>query len=616
MKHIYLALLFLSSVLSAQEGYILPRSGSTTRQDMTVTPRGDRILIGEVALDTVIGLDLDPGPGTNRFPGVLKKDPGDGAFVASYAPNGSLNWSVLIADTTVDHSDVRAFYVDYDDESNVYVQGEYFVGADFDPGEAIYSPTPPAGMYWMTYIASYTPTGELRFVVTLPTYIPAIFTSGRLRQFGVDGAGNSYAMIGYSSTFDYDPGDGEAIMDGQRPVIASYDKDGNFRFAFETMGAPYVLGVSKMGDFYVGGDHRQEEYGVDLDPSPDSEYYIPETDKTLSSIVLSFATDAKLNFAYVIEGDGVYPFLLDGDKHGNLYMAGPMQPGKSDFDPGPDTVLLEVIDTFGSEADFFMAKYRRDGELVRALLLEEKPGSLALEGVSDYALTEDGELYLSGRILWDSLDLDPSEETRYISGQYPYAERAFVAGYDSSFNLLFGYTLGDSLQDGLGKDGRWFKIAPAQVCGDYVLMADLPLPQTIDFDPREGSEYVPTPVNAGTDTLGLAVITYSHDLAAGETDCLLSDLPQGPSRVTMPLRAYPNPSASGNFTIDLSFAEGVPAHYVVADVSGRIVRAGTVREPSASYRLDLEDQPAGIYTVRFRTGDHLAVARLLRVAIR
>ncbi|WP_116108095.1 T9SS type A sorting domain-containing protein [Lewinella sp. IMCC34191] len=616
MKNFYLAFLFLSSILSAQEGYILPRSSSSFRQDMTVTPQGDRILIGEVTLDTVIGLDLDPGPGTNRFQGVLKKDPGDGAFVASYDPQGNLNWSVLIADTTLDHSDVRAFYVDYDDESNIYVQGEFFVSADFAPGDAEYLVTPPAGMYWMTFIASYTPTGELRFVVTLPTYIPAIFADGLLRQFGVDGAGNSYSMIGYSSEFDYDPGDGESIMDGKQPVIASYDKDGNFRFAFETMGAPYVLGVSKMGDFYVGGDHRQEEYGVDLDPNPDSEYFIPETEKLISSIVLSFDTDAQLNFAQVIEGDGVYPYMLDGDKHGNLYMAGPMQPGKSDFDPGPDTVLLEVIDSFGSEADFFMAKYRRDGELVKALLLEEKPGSLALEGVQDFALSDDGELYLSGRILWDSLDLDPSEETHYISGQYPYAERAFVAGYDSSFNLLFGYTLGDSLQDGLGKDGRWFKVAPAPVCGDYVLMAEIPLPQTIDFDPREGSEYVPTAINSGTDTIGLAVITYSHDLDAGGMDCLLSGLAGRDKLSALPLRVFPNPSATGVFEMKLPFAGDNLAEYLIADLSGRIVRQGVVHNSDEPIKLDLSQQPAGVYIAKVSSAGRTAVAKLIRGAIR
>ncbi|MGB3801335.1 MAG: hypothetical protein WA952_16075, partial [Lewinella sp.] len=569
MKDFYLVCLFLSSILSAQQGFILPRGKAEYRQDMCVSPTGDRILFGEIPLDSTIPLDLDPGSGVARFPGTDKEDPGSASYLASYAPNGELNFAILLSDSTKAHNVVNAYYLDTDNDGNIYVQGIFHGYLDFDPSEEDYIVTNPEENRWMTYVASYTPQGAFRFVITLPDYQPAIYQNARLRQFGVDGEGNSYSMIGYADhSFDYDFGDGEAIMEGKRSVIASYDRDGNYRFAFETFHAFNSLGVSKMGDFYLSGAHRSEDADFDLDPDPNSTYYVPEMEEAISSIVLSFTAQGNLRWAHPM---GVHSWLLDGDKDGNLYMAGPMNPGEVDFDFSADTFLLKVDPTY-ADHDYFLAKYARDGQLVKALLLEERSDSFALESISEFALSEDGDLYLSGRIYGENLDLDPSENEVLVSGQGTYGERVLIAGYDSDLNYRFGYTLGDTMVDQISDLGLWFKIAPSHVCGDYVIMADVPLPQTIDFDPREGSEYVPVGVNPGSHTVGLALITYTHDLNEGGMDCLLSGIADRQPRTTASLRVYPNPSVTGNFEIDLSFANGAPAQYLVADVSGRIVR--------------------------------------------
>ncbi|PPK85201.1 putative secreted protein (Por secretion system target) [Neolewinella xylanilytica] len=611
MKKIYLPLVFLSSFLTAQQGFLLPVAAADFERDLCVSPTGDRILAGRVALDTVIGLDLDPGRGETRFPGTLTRaDSGSAAYLASYAPNGDLNFALLLADTSRGANDVRAFFVDTDYDGNIYLQGNFSGSVDFAPGEAEYIVATPQDRPRMTYLASYTETGEFRFVITLPDYQPSIYPSGRVRQFGVDGGGNSYSLIGFSDAFDYDPGEADFILDGKRPVIASYDRTGAFRFAFETIHAPYVLGVAKMGDFYLGGEYRSEDFARDLDPQPDSEYFLPESDAPLAHVVLSFTNEAKLNFVHPMVGRQIFPYLLDGDKDGNLYMAGPMHPGEADFDFSAETFLLKVDATY-ADHDYFLAKYASDGALVRALLLEEKADTFALEEFVDYSLSDDGDIYLSGRMYGENLDLDPSENEALVSGQGAYGERALIAGYDSDLNYRFGYTLGDTTEDNISDAGIWFKIAPSNVCGDYVLMADVPLPQTIDFDPRQGSAYVPMAVAPGRDTVGLALITYSHDLVAGESDCLLSGLRGENDPAVSALRTFPNPSQSGNFEVDLSFAEGKAAEYLVADLSGRIIQRGRVSESAVPFRLDLSNQPTGVYIAKFRTEGRTAVAKLV-----
>ena len=611
MKNVYLALLFLPSLLTAQRGFILPRGEAEYRQDMCVSPTGDRILFGEIPLDSTMALDLDPGTGVTRFPGTNKVNPGRASYLASYAPNGELNFALLLSDSTKAQNGVDAYYVDTDDDGNIYVQGIFHGRLDFDPGEEDYIVTNPDHNRWMTYVASYTPQGAFRFVITLPDYIPPIYQYARVRQFGVDGEGNSYTLIGYAhDSFDYDLGDGEAIMDGKRSVIASYDRNGNYRFAFETFHAAIVLGVSKMGDFYVSGEYRSEDMDLDFDPDPDDTYYLPETEEPLSQIYMSFTREGDLQWVHPMVGNGVYAWLLDGDKNGNLYMAGPMNPGEADFDFSADTFMLKVDATFGDH-DYFLAKYARNGDLVKALLLEERPDSFALESITEFALSDDGDLYLSGRIYGENLDLDPSENEVLVSGQGAYGERALIAGYDADLNYRFGFTLGDTLQDKISKNSIYFKLAPSPVCGDYVLMADVPLPQTIDFDPREASRYIPAAVQRGSDTVGTALITYTHDLRDGGMDCLLSGLAVGNARTASSLRVFPNPSAGGRFEIDLSFAGGQDADFGIADLSGRIVRRGTVSDTDRSFDLNLAGQPAGVYLARFRTAGRTAVAKLI-----
>ena len=69
---------------------------------------------------------------------------------------------------------------------------------------------------------------------------------------------------------------------------------------------------------------------------------------------------------------------------------------------------------------------------------------------------------------------------------------------------------------------------------------------------------------------------------------------------------YPNPSASGQFTLR---APQVGATYTVADAVGRTVAAGAL--PGAETVLDLRAQPAGVYCLRLTWPDGRAISKRL-----
>ena len=608
MPKLYLVLLVLPSLLTAQSGFVLPRAAAISYQDVTVSPTGDRILAGTVSLDTVVGLDFDPGPGEVRFAGVTKKDPGTVSYLAAYASDDRLRFAIQIGDTSLAHNAVRAHYVDTDSDGNIYVQGSFALEADFGgPGDPYVVTS--GEVTFRTFLASYTPEGKVRFVNVLPDYTPIISATGRIHMFGVDGAGNSYSLIGYSEPFDYDPGEGEARFNGERSVIASYDRDGNYRFAFETFHAPYLLNVAKMGDFYLVADYRSVDDGLDLDPQPESEYFLPETEEALQSVVVTYTGEAELQWVQPRTDPGLYPFFAGGDRDGNVYLGGPINPGAADFDFGPDTSLL-VVDSAFMDSDIYLAKYTRTGELVKAVLLEEASGSFALETVQDWALNEAGTLYLSGSLVGDSLDLDPGPGTTYVGGQDLSGARAFVAGYDADLKLRFGYALGDTLTDRIGADGIYFNIAADQACGGYYLLADLALPQTVDFGPGPDETFVPTPAGETSDTVGLTLIRMTDEGAVGSEDCMVSSDREA-DVLLWSLTAYPNPAPGGQFTLGISSPIDWVGELSLYATDGRRLSTRTIEAGAPTTEVNLSAYPAGLYFARLRTPSGYATARLV-----
>ena len=611
MRSALLCFFLFPLCLTAQRGFVLPQTENTRRIDLAVSANGDRIVLGEVWYRGTPSIDLDPGEETFRFP-ELGEDAGFGTFIASYNPAGELNFAIPISDPNVPYNNVEGHYVDTDADGNIYVKGNFLQSADFDPTDAVFRVSTPSGRGYYSYLASYTATGVLRYAFGLPLNEPFKTNLEDRRQFGVDAAGNSYALFFPSHEADFDPGPDEFLLPGARSVVVSYDRNGQFRFGFSTLEEAQSLGVAPNGEFYVLGpfDIGDEDYDLDPGEGVYTQGFEPDP---VTYMLLAFTAGQDLNFAQGFRGDVIHPYFVDGDADGNVYLGGTLAPGSVDVAPGSAVYELSNF-VFGEDRrNIFLVKYAADGTVRRGFYLEDSGSFVTRDQVYDHALTADGRLYLTGYLEYGEVDFDPDPERVAPVGNTSGQKRGFVAAYEGDLDLTFAYSIEGTEGDGVDVVGPFLQIAATEYCGDYALLLNANLPVTTDFDPGEGT-LSPSATAGDTESVGLVVLSQYAPGTAPATDAtceVISSVARG-SHV-LPAQASPNPSASGSFVLQLPFEITTEDRYLVTDVAGRTVqtRSGFRAGARMTVDVDLRGKPAGVYFLRYTSGDKVATARLL-----
>ena len=615
MKQSLLFFLFVPAFLAAQNGFLLPQTANSRRIDLAVSPAGDRIVIGEVFYRGLPSIDLDPGPDEYRFP-ALGDNAGFGTFVASYSAAGEFNFAFPISDANQAYNNVQAHFVETDADGNIYVKGQYYGQADFDPSEAVYRLTAAAANEDRTFIASYTPRGVLRFAIDLPQHPATKLERVDFRQFGVDAAGNSYAFLVATEPADYDPGPGEFTPETGRGVVVSYDNAGNFRFGFSTLRSPSVLGVAPNGAFSIVGSFRGEDEGLDLDPGEKS--FVPDyTADSIKNILLAYGPDRELRFVQGFAGESLSPYFVDADQDGNVYLGADYFPGTTDVAPGADEYLITHTGEQGMEPDLLLIKYAPDGRVVRGFTLEDRGEEPSYDLLFDHALTDDGRLFLSGFIEGGAVDFDPSPtQESLVEGGADQLDRSFVAAYDADRNLEFTYSIEGTDATTDAPAGPLLQIAAASACGDFALLGNVNLPLTTDYDPGEET-LTPAPAAPTEDSIALLLLnqTVPGATPAGEAACdSLSSTRRGARRSIAALTATPNPSADGNFLVRLLAGQGTGGRYRVVDLSGRVVLRGDVRDVDTAVpvAVDLSGMAPGVYVFHLASASGVGSVRLVK----
>ena len=156
------------------------------------------------------------------------------------------------------------------------------------------------------------------------------------------------------------------------------------------------------------------------------------------------------------------------DNMGNVYCIGHMNVG-FDFDPGPDTAMLEVEGT----SALFIAKYNPDGNLIWAKAIQ------SLEGYSrgSCIVTDDScNVYVAGYVQKRS-DFDPSDE-EYILNETRYTN-IFLARYDSLCNLDWAFVITGSK--------NYPDVYSMQLDASNNILITGFVQKSIDFDPGPGT---------------------------------------------------------------------------------------------------------------------------------
>ncbi|NDC42424.1 MAG: T9SS C-terminal target domain-containing protein, partial [Chitinophagia bacterium] len=106
-----------------------------------------------------------------------------------------------------------------------------------------------------------------------------------------------------------------------------------------------------------------------------------------------------------------------------------------------------------------------------------------------------------------------------------------------------------------------------------------------------------------TNTCGTSTAIYLVSVTASK-----GALDEMSSTAAAAVKVYPNPSATGLVTLEMSDA-GMAHDVMVIDTRGRLVMQRS--ESNHKFTIDLSEQPAGMYIIKLKTGDEIQEVRLV-----
>jgi hypothetical protein len=322
-------------------------------------------------------VDFDPGPGTSNL--VAQGNFYD-IFLAKYNSGGNYFWAKNMGGPGNDIGNT----LQIDPSGNLYLAGTFQATADFDPGPGTANCTSNGGLCDI-FIAKYDNTGN---------YVWAKGIGGTgddvANNIQLDAAGNVYATGYFSSTVDFDPGQGTSNLissGGYDIFIGKYDNAGNYIWA-KGMGGPGSdigswLQLDAAGNVYFTGTYHGT---VDFDASAATstlaaagqvDIFITKYDNAGN-----YVSCASIGGA----ASSAYSYGMQMDASGNLLVTGRFK-GYVDFDMTGAYAYLSSIGQDGA----FIVKYNNVPIGIKEWRIEN-------EELLIYPNPSNGRFYLSGNL--------------------------------------------------------------------------------------------------------------------------------------------------------------------------------------------------------------------------
>ncbi|TAL58674.1 MAG: T9SS type A sorting domain-containing protein [Bacteroidetes bacterium] len=392
-------------------------------------------------------------------------------------------WAKNFGGTSTDRGNDMAV----DASGNVYVIGDFFGTADFDPGAGTANLTSSG---FDIFFAKYDVNGNYLWAKR----IGSASNQDRGQRIAVDGSGNVYITGVFGGTTDFDPEAGTAnlfaVGSSEDVFFAKYDVNGNYLWANGIGSTGYDVGYDIVVDasgnnVYITGSFAGT---ADFDPGAG----------TANLTLVGGNSDiffAKYNFNgnYVwakgigsTSADAGNAIAVDGS--GNVYITGYFY-NTADFDPGAGIANL----TSAGTGDIFFAKYDSNG----GYLWAKGMGSTTIstyDAGKGITVDGNGNVYVTG-FFDGTVDFDPSIGTAnlFSSGIYD----IFFGKYDSNGNYLWAKGIGSTSADAgnaitVGANGNVY------ITGYFN--------GTADFDPGAGTSNL---TSAGAEDIFFAQYTPS-----------------------------------------------------------------------------------------------------------
>lgn len=339
---------------------------------------------------------------TGHFEGTVDFDPGAGmygmistasdGFVCKLDLDGNFVWSKQIGEHRIGkYAEVWSNSLALDGDGAVYTTGEFYEGADFDPG--------PDSLYLSAggideqsiFVSKLDNNGDLVWAKS--------FGSGSSWDKGVaiaiDGQKNVYTVGDFGSGVDFDPGPGvdsvaSFLPQEIRTYISKLDASGNFLWA-RSLNDPHTTFSSQVkqlaldydGDAYVSGAFLGT---VDFNTAPASS--VLTSVGMLDGFVGKWDASGNLVWVKAFGGaSGDMPQAVGVDSQKNVYIAGNFA-GTADFNP--DAAQWNL--TSAGVDDAFLLK------LSRCTPIQDED-TLALCKAS-YQWPLDGQVYTASGTYW------------------------------------------------------------------------------------------------------------------------------------------------------------------------------------------------------------------------
>ncbi len=293
------------------------------------------------------------------------------------------------------------------------------------------------------------------------------FSVDRAQAVVTDPQGNVYSTGLFSSTGDFDPGNGVTNLSsaGNYDIfIQKLNPAGELIWVKQIGGiaddVPYGMEIDSDGNIFITGYFSDQ---VDFDPGVGST--ILTTAGNYDAFILKLDSDGNFVWGNKIGSTlGDYAHDITIDETGNVYVTGIFS-GTVDFDPGAGTSNLTSVNNNSYES--FILKLTNSGDFTWVKQL----GGQADEYTRALSTDDAGNLYITG-YFYDVVDFDPGAGTDNHTSAG--GSDIFIQKLSSAGDLIWAQTMGST-------DNDYCQDVDANVNGAVYLFGTFT--ETVDFDP-------------------------------------------------------------------------------------------------------------------------------------
>ena len=379
---------------------------------------------------------------TGYFIGTVDFDPGSGSLNLSTAPNdvsgdvfitkcnssGNLIWAKQMGGTSQDYTTSIAV----DPSGNVYITGNFYGTADFNPGVGTFNYT-SAG-YSDIFIAKLDGSGNFVWAKR----VGGTDVDGA-SSIAVDPSFNVLITGVFSGSVDFDPGLGTYNL----TTTGAYDifilklyGGGSLNWAKDLGENSDDYGITIASDA-SGNVHTMGTFigTTDFDPGAGI-YNLTSSDRDV--FVLKLNASGNFIWAKQLGGTGIESgAMLRVDVSGQVYIAGYFTQ-TADFDPGPGTFSLTPVGI-----DIFVSKLDNSGNFIWAKQI--KSSNTSFGSVRSFVVDNSGNVYTTG-IFSGSIDFDPGLGAIILNSQMN-GQDAFISKLDLNGNFMWAQQIGGAQAD-------------------------------------------------------------------------------------------------------------------------------------------------------------------------